>query len=138
MSDMTIDEAVEALDGAEYREEGSPELFKEMRHSGLVAVFGYSDDNVEFRGAIDDELSAYGGTRIYLTKDGLLKNECDNDDCPHFQRMKKAASIIKANWDDPTGYSWTFTTSLPHKTFIVKEDGELFCRGIVFALKDVP
>jgi len=72
---MDTKEAAAQLDGSQYGQEGSRELFAAMKAAGLVAVFGASDDLVEFRGAIDDEVGAYGGTTIPLTSDGLLVNE---------------------------------------------------------------
>jgi hypothetical protein len=40
------------------------------KNLGYVVVFGYSDDNIEFRGAINDEFERYGGGEVYLDKDG--------------------------------------------------------------------
>lgn len=133
---MTAREAAEKLDACEYGDEGSPELFAAMKDAGLVAVFGASDDLMEFRGAIDDELGAYEGTTAHLNTAGLLKNECSDEDCPYFATAKKNASTIEAKWADDDGISWTYTTEIPHFTFTVMEDGETYCRGIVFKLAD--
>ena len=133
---MTRDEAAAALNGNEYGNEGSKELFAAMNAAGLVAVFGYSDDNAELRGAIDDEVGCFDGGTILLTADGLLTNDCDNDRCPHFERMKDQAASVKALWCQEDGMSWTYKTAIPHSTFIINEDGEPYCRGIVFALAD--
>lgn len=134
---MTRDEAAERLNGSEYGQEGSKELFAEMKEAGLVAVFGASDDLMEFRGAINDEIGAWDGTTAYLTKAGLLSSKCD-DDCPYFFAEQAAASKIDAGWAKLDDYSWSFTTSIPHATFEVTEDDENYCRGIVFSLADVP
>lgn len=132
---MDVKDAAAKLDGSEYGEEGSRDLFAEMKAAGLVAVFGASDDLMEFRGAINDEVGAWGGGTAYLTPAGLLDNDCDNDDCPHFQRAKANASTIKAIWSDGE-YSWRYETAIPCERFVVKEDGEPYCQGIVFALAD--
>lgn len=137
------EEAALALNGSEYGNEGSEELFTEMKAAGLVAVFGTSDDLVEFRGAITDEDGAWGGATVYLTRRGLLVSECEEGDtCPYFLKLRTDAPSIEAKWDDGSGYSWTFETAIPHATFdVVETDGddrELFCRGIVFALVDLP
>jgi hypothetical protein len=29
-------------------------------------------------------------------------------------------------------YSWTYKTNIPHATFDIWEDGEKYCKGIVF------
>jgi hypothetical protein len=33
--------------------------------------------------------------------------------------------------------SWKIQTDIPHETFDIMEDGELFCRGVVFHVDDV-
>ena len=135
---MTRDEAAAALNGNQYREEGSPALFGAMKIAGLVAVFGASDDLMEFQGAISDEIGAWNGGIAYLNREGLVGNECENDDCPyHKKALKNAPAAIKAIWDS-NGFSWQYETSLPHSKFIIKEDDENYCEGIVFALADIP
>jgi hypothetical protein len=132
---LTAKDAAAALDGNEYTKEGSRELWSAMKEAGLVAVFGASDDLVEFRGAIDEEIGAYNGTTVFLTPAGLL-TDCD-DNCEHFQRAKKAARPINALWD-VDGFSWRYATDIPHAKFVINEDGDPYCEGIVFALADVP
>lgn len=133
---MTREEAATRLDGNEYLNEGTKDLFSEMRTAGLVAVYGAGDDNMVFNGAIHDEVGCYNGGRAYLTASGLLKNDCDEADCPYHKRLIQQAATIKAVWGDE-GFSWTYRTAIPHSTFVIKEDGSDYCRGIVFALSDV-
>lgn len=134
---MTRDEAAARLNGTKYGEEGSPELFAEMKAAGLVAVFGASDDLMELRGALNDEADCYGGAVILITNKGLLKSECECGDCPYFERLSEKAPNIEAVWDNG-GFSWTYDTAIPHAKFQVIEDDEGYCEGIVFALADVP
>lgn len=97
-----------------------------------VAAYGYSDDNVEFEGAIRDEVGAWEGTTIHLTDKGLCQSKCgEGDDCPYFKATLKRARTIKATYSP-----WLFETDIPHVTFDVMEEGELYCRGIVFRLAD--
>lgn len=134
---MDAKQAAAALDGNEYREEGSRELWAAMKAAGLVAVFGASDDLVEFRGAIDEEEGAPG--HVLLTPAGLLKSECgEGDDCPYFKRLAKGAARISAKWGAEPRLSWSYETAIPHETFTILEDDEPYCRGIVFRLADVP
>jgi hypothetical protein len=106
----------------------------------LVVVYGYSDDNVELRGAIDEEVGAWNGATIRLTKTGVLQGPtCDsaeNCNCPYFAAAKNAAKTIEAVWG-AGGVSWTFETDIPHETFNIYENGELFCVGIVFRMEDL-
>jgi hypothetical protein len=135
---MTPSEAAAKLDGNQYTKEGSRALFNELDAAGLVAVFGASDDLMEFRGAIHDEVGCYNGGTAYLTDEGLLQNSCDEGErCPYFARLQEQAIPIRANWDEG-GFSWRYETNIPHVKFVIKEGDENYCEGIVFALSDVP
>jgi len=135
---MTKEEAAVALNGCEIGEEGSKELFAQMKADGLVAVFGASDDLMEFRGAVHDEVGCYGGGTAYMTERGLFTAICEDGSCPHEKQRREYATKIEANWDDGHGFAWTYNTDIPHAKFIVNEGDELYCEGIVFALSDVP
>ncbi len=137
-SDMTAETLAALLDGRQMGNEIFSDEEKRASEAGLVVVFGYSDDNVELRGVICDEVSAYNGTTVYLNATGLLQNDCDSYRCPHFERARKRAASFKAKWDDGSGAAWTFDVPWPHATFKVFEGTELFCVGAVFALSEVP
>jgi hypothetical protein len=134
---MDIHSLAALLGGREYLSEITKKEEKEAKASGLVVVFGASDDLVEFRGAIDNELGAYEGITAYLTSEGLLTNECEDDECPYFEKLQEKASTIKAIFGNG-GYTWTFDTAIPHAVFDILEDGGKYCRGIVFELARVP
>ena len=53
---MTIYEYAEALKWREMGNELTEEEEQKAKELGFVIVFAYSDDNSEFRGAIDDEV----------------------------------------------------------------------------------
>ena len=91
---------------------------------------------MEFRGAVNDETGAWEGATAYFTSGGLLTNECDHEDCPYFAKLKETAATVNAKWDTE-GYSWVYETVIPHVVFDILEDGDKYCRGIVFALADV-
>lgn len=136
---MTKEELAARLNGRQYRNEITAGEAAEAKAAGLVVVYGYSDDNMEFEGAIRDEIGCYDGGTAYLTRDGLLQNDCDDDECPHFEKLKQKASTIEAIWSPgDEQYSWIYKTDIPHATFEIIEDDLPFCRGIVFALADVP
>lgn len=140
MSDtITMEEAAAALDGNEYAREGSDELFARMKAAGLVAAFGASDDLLEMRGAIHDEVGAYDGGKAHLGPDGLLTNECSNCDCPHFEKALEGAPYVEALWcptgDDGPSWMIRMPDSRPTETFKIMEDGEIYCIGIVFPLR---
>lgn len=132
---MNPKEIAERLNGREIGKEVSLDEEKELKAAGLIVVFGASDDLMEFRGAINDEVGCYDGGKAYLapTGGGLLKNACDDDDCPYFASIKEASMVIEAVWNFD-GYSWLYETEIPHETFDIMEDGEKYCRGIVIAI----
>lgn len=135
---MTAKELAIEMNGRDTGEEMEWGEVQDAKAAGLVAVYGYSDDNVELCGAINDEVGAYNGTTVYLTPDDILQeSECGRDDCPHFAREREKARTVKAVWHDKGGPCWTFETDIPHETFTIMEDGEPWCIGIVFSMADV-
>ena len=134
---MTPEEAAAELNGNQYTREVTKELRKLMKDAGLVAVYGASDDLMEFDGAIHDEVGAWEGATVYVNENGLVQNKCDEgDDCPNW---RQTGCTIEALWcpEDVQGSpSWAYKTSIPHATFDIMEDDELYCKGIVFRLSD--
>ena len=109
---------------------------KQAKKLGFVVVFGYSDDNAEFRGAIDDEVGCYNGKEIYLDKNGIFE-DCE-EECKYSKAAKEQCKLIEAVWCDNGGYAWTYETDIPHETFnILDEEGNKWCRGIVFDVKSL-
>ena len=128
-----------ALDGRDIDHEIACFEEKLAKEAGLVVVYGYSDDIAVFVGAINDEVSCYDGGEIYIDKSGIMQepdllNSCNG--CPYFQKAKEDGKLIKAVWGN-NGISWTYETTIPHSTFEIMEDGEVYCRGIVFKLSDL-
>ena len=138
---MNAKQLAEKLNGREYRNEITREEAAEAKAAGLVVVCGASDDLMEFEGAIRDEFGCYDGGTALVDEKGLLdRGQIDDDDdeaIADFVTRKKTARTIEALWAKEPGYSWTYKTDIPHETFEIVEDGEPYCRGIVFALADV-
>ena len=129
---MNLKEFAEMLNGRGYREEMTKEEEQLAKELGFVVVFGYSDYNMEFRGAIDDEVGCYEGGIAYVNEIGLV-TECECN-CMYYQIERDKASQIKAIWSDDGVISWMYETDIPHETFEICEIGEIFCIGIVFDL----
>lgn len=136
---MTAKEFADLLSGRDYMNEITQGEEEQAKAAGLVVVFGYSDDNMEFHGAIDAEVGCYDGGTVYITRDGVLSDpDCDSDDCPYFAAAKKSATSIEAVWhDNGPGPSWTYETDIPHETFEILDEGEPWCIGIVFSVEDL-
>lgn len=136
---MTKESLAALLTGREYTDEMTEAEQSEAKLSGLVVVFGASDDLMEFRGAIYEEVDAADGTIAKIDREGLLPDRDTIDDDEALERFfarRKSKSLIevKALWCHEKGYSWTFETAVPHASFEIVEGKEKYCRGIVFNL----
>lgn len=130
------------LTGREYGSEITSAEEAQAKAAGLVVVFSYSDDNAEFRGAINDEIGCCFGGTIVVNAKGIVPEPADDerDVLKKFgvlDAVTKSGKKIEALWCKEPGYSWTYKTDIPHATFEVIEDGEKFCRGIVFSIADL-
>jgi hypothetical protein len=132
---MNTEELAKLLNGREYRNEMTQEEEKLAKESNLVVIFGASDDLMEARGAVNEEWGA--GETAFFTGSGVIVNECESEDCPHFEKLVKDAKFVYPQWDNE-GYSFTYRTNINHSTFDILEDGEKYCRGIVFSLFSMP
>jgi len=134
---MTIKEFANMLDGREYMHEITPEEEALAKELGFVVVYGYSDDNVEFSGAIRDEVGCYGNTTILLKDGEILQtngDECER--CKLWQKYVDKCKKINTLWCKGE-FAWMYETDMPHETFTILDDGEKFCQGIVFDVKEV-
>lgn len=129
---MTKEELAELISGRATYEELTSQEAQCAKESGLVVVFGRSDDRMEFRGAIRDEVGCYEGGIAYLDKRGLFIDKCENDSCPYEEKERQKCRTIRAIWNDKGNPCWTYETEIPHAEFNIYEDGEIYCVGIVF------
>jgi hypothetical protein len=119
------------LDGREYREEMTRDEDQEAADDGVLIVFGASDDLTEFRGAgLNEE---WGLGEIPLRRAGKT--------LAIIEHPPNRGSLIRNGWTPPpvalTVHSffddkgfWA-TADVPHETFRVMEDGEVYGYGIV-------
>lgn len=129
---MIKNELARLIDGREYGYESFRDVLQAAKEAGLVIVSGASDDLMEFDGAIYDEQGCFDGGKIFFNQTGVLQDEFERANC------------IEALWCDESALdgngnviTWTYKTDIPHETFMMYEDGEPYCRGIVFDLADV-
>ena len=139
---MTKEEMAAQLNGLEYPTRIPGMLIAAAQSSGLIILCGASDDLMEFYGARREEIGCYDGGFAYVDQTGVLPDpDClddyDSEAGQDYHQRKPNAKSIEALWCKEDGYSWTYKTDIPHATFEVVEDGEPYCRGIVFALADV-
>ena len=131
---LTPKQAAATIDGREYCEEINADEIARLRESGLVVVYGASDDLIEFRGAWYEE--EYGPKVVHVNERGPLQSRCEEGaDCPYFKDTLANARTIEAVFDEE-GFTWVYRTDIPHETFVIMEDSDTYCRGIVFAASD--
>jgi len=140
---MNAKQLADMLNGREYRQEITTAEARDAKEAGLVVAFGASDDLLEFRGAIEDEIGCYDGGTAIIDRKGVIPDfedidRDDKDEMRQYFKRENGGAKVEAAWAGEPGYSWVIKTSIPHATFEVFEDGENYCRGIVFALSDLP
>lgn len=104
------------------------EELEEAKRLGIVICYGYSDDLMEFEGAYRDEVDCFNGDTVYFNKNGLCKST-DED-----AQTITALWYGKTDWDLLMGIPWSYSTDIPHATFMIYEGDEPYCEAIVFYL----
>ena len=134
--DPLLKEFVETLNGMDIETRIPPIDIKYAKDNGAVIVLSSSENSVEFRGAISDEVYRDEDGTIYFSSAGELVNICTSDKCPYFMDLVENASQIEVKWNSD-GYMCVFETDIPHETFEILNGGEKYCCGIVFMIDDV-
>lgn len=148
---MTPESFAELLNGREYGEEIDREESALAKQHGLVVIYGASDDGIEFRGAISDDAGCYigegrGRREIAFTPKGIYVPPSHEERealekfgvLEHLRNQPRAQ--VTAHWckalPDGRNTSWSYQAEFPHATFLIMEEDEVFCQGIVFRLTD--
>jgi len=125
---MNLKEAAEKLNGNVFGFDIEKSFQNELKENGIVVVYGYSDDLMEFDGVFRDEAGVYNGGIVELNE---------------FVNFETNATI-EALWCVGDKYDFQYVTDIPHETFDVLNDDEnyeeenhMYCQGIVFYLKDL-
>lgn len=108
------------------------------RRGGLVMVYSPSADTIAFYGALRGQVNMFEDGTVYFDIEGPLP---DVDDVPEVDRLayyarKGLAHMISAE-HERDGFTWTLSTIVPHSRFMVLNNGERYCRGIVFDIKAI-
>ena len=147
---MNLKEWAEKLNGCEYGDELSDEDKELLEKDGIVAVFGYSDDNIELEGAMYDELPAYADTIYYWTGNGFVSNDRINEFLDYIDdEYREFYPLLKPLFENNTERSYirsipgkdcqfVYETNIPNvEWFDVMEDDDLYCKGFVFKKDDL-
>ena len=131
---MEIKDFAKMIGGKQYY---YPQFTKEelqiAKDNGFVIVCGASGDLMEFYGAIADEGDCFDGGTVWSNKERVVDAPATTGD-----------RCIEALWcdadakdEDGNIITWTYKTDIPHETFMIYEDDEPYCRGIVFSINDL-
>ncbi|QII69955.1 hypothetical protein G8C41_03705 [Apibacter sp. B3706] len=144
---MKKEELAQLLNGRQYGDEMTDEEQLQAKKNGLLVCFAASDDLLELRGIIHSGAGVYEGgcVLLYKNKDQKITflYESDYDEFSDiFDKNGYPISLrmlpIKAEWcPEELACSWLITTDIPHATFDIYDDEELYCRGIVLELSDI-
>lgn len=138
---MTKEELASLLNGREYGEEITAKEEAQAARNGLIAIFGYSDDGVIFAGKVGEEFGGWDGKSFRLNRQAndVEVVEIGVRNTGHISSLvEKDRNMIHAIWvPKKLEASWLITSDIPHATFDIIEDGELFCRGIVIDAKEI-
>lgn len=140
MSDLTPEAFAAIIHCREYRDEITKDEAKLAKANALVVVYGASDDLCELDGAICDEADCYEGGTINFDRHGLTS--MDEDEIETLKKFKALDGVksqwrsFRAVWNDQGNPCWSYEADFPHATFDIMEDGEVYCRGMVFNLED--
>lgn len=139
---MTATELAAMLNGVSYGREVSELAQRIAEESGLVIIYGASDDLMEIDGAIRDEADVWNGGLVRIDRNGVHRfpdSDCDGQNCPYFRESLTRCISVQAVWYGRNeAAAWTYETSVPHAEFKIFEDNELWCVGIVFSINDIP
>lgn len=131
---MNLKEVADLLNDRNYTEELSTKEELMLEESGIVVIFGYSDDCTVVRGALHEDI--YPTHLIHINEEGELLDAC-SDECDHWKQRTAGMTPIGIRREK----GWRYDVAFPHETFDIwnrlwKNDEHFFCKGICFYLKD--
>lgn len=145
---MSKEEFAARLHGRDARRfDLTKEESQQAKAAGFAVIFGQSDDLMEFRGAIEDEVGAWDGVTavVFKHKDRFFAVDADSISEMDNARQEVAAmdaaeagNLVKAVWGNAAPeLRWLIKTALPHAAFDLLEDGEVYDRGLVLDVADL-
>ena len=142
---MTKEDFAKRLHGNEYYNEITEQDQVLAEKNGFVVIYGWDDDATIFRGKIyGDSYTNRGGTIYFVNGkfvDDYMKEPFGGNNDALIKYLEKydflkTKKTIKAMWNNDS-IEWTYKTDIPHVTFDIMKDGDIFCRGIVIEQSDL-
>lgn len=134
---MNKEDLATTLSGCDYKEFEAKlkTVQKDAEESGLVIVYGASDDLMELRGALDNEYGCFNGGTFYLTKAGVIEQKDDIcNRCDLYKNSLEQAHKLVAKWCDGE-WCWSYEIDVPYAKFGIYDGEDNYCEGIVFEVE---
>jgi hypothetical protein len=131
---MTKEQMARSISGNEYLKEVSPVDRIIARNSGLLIIYGASDDITIFDGVIRDEAGAWEGALHKILRNGDIFCRDDLHDeiiSKGYSSPKVAINVTAEFAPDDVECTWRIKTDVPFAPFNIFDDGELYCIGAV-------
>ena len=99
------------------------------KENGFLILFGTADGIIKLNGVLYDEIHAPDTRKIYLDKKGFLEGK----------ESENVVDIVAYSKKDSNNahISLAFETKIPHESFMIYDNGDLFCEAIVFRMSDI-
>lgn len=129
---LTKEDIAEIINGRQYRDEIPEELKDHKDFKKFMICYFASDDLFETDGFNREEIGMYGGGDAHFNHGGLFLD---------FDELLAEEVIINSDWflkvsvqdaDNVDGGFYKFTSDVNNVPFFIMEDGEKYCRGLVF------
>lgn len=148
MKELTKEKLAEMLDGRDITREYDIPTWRDVQGAHLVVLFGHSDDLIEVRGAVHDEIDSYEGSQFALILAGEKIDDGENSiivETPSVLPLSEDYDqsnnprLITARYGSVENAvaDWEFETAMPHATFMLFLKGRPFCKGIVIDLDEI-
>lgn len=135
---MELKEFAAMLNGREHQyPQFSKEELQIAKDNGIVIIYGNSDDLMEIEGAVLDEADVFEGGKVHIQLPYENSGQIIGGGVVAGNNGQSNVMCVEARWcfdktEDNKTIPWTYYTSVPHEEFDILEDGEIYCRGIVF------
>ena len=135
--DPDLKEFAAKLDGLDYCDFSRPSrpaeiLFAEANRKGIVIAYGMSDDLIEFQGAYREEAGCFLNSENESGKISFDSEGTSDDGESHANELTVFGAAA-----DKDGFPRIFSTEIPHEAFRMYDDGNKYCKGVVFLKSDM-
>lgn len=127
------------LNGRQKNEEMSMIDNEVAENLGLVVVFGWSDDLIEFRGNVAGEYGTWKSASVWISNKLEITQDIDKAISWRYEKHQIDAiwCPVKDGESEPYASWFIDCESLNTASFDIMDGDKLYCRGIVFDYEDL-